>query len=77
MKRGGVFLTFVPVCLNVPSLPPIDSTIMLRIITPAVSRVFCFMIPVVVFATIIHDLAEAPANGSFDYSLSQGKLISK
>jgi hypothetical protein len=50
---------------------------MFRIITPAVSRVCCFMIPVVVFATIINDLANLPATGSFNYSPDQSKMISK
>jgi hypothetical protein len=35
------------------------------------------MIPVVVFATIINDLANVPATGSFNYSLDQSKVISK
>jgi hypothetical protein len=45
-----------------------------QLITPAVSRVLCFLIPVVVFGSIINDLATMPAQGSFTYSVDHSKV---
>jgi hypothetical protein len=45
-----------------------------QLITPAVSRVLCFLIPVVVFGSIINDLSTIPPANPINYSLAQGKL---
>ena len=45
-----------------------------QIITPAFSRVLCFLIPVVVFGSIINDLATMPAQGSFTNSVDHSKV---
>jgi hypothetical protein len=45
-----------------------------QLITPNVSRVLCFIIPVVVFASIVNELATMPAQGSFTYSVDHSKV---
>ena len=45
-----------------------------QLITPAFSRVLCFLIPVVVFGSIINDLSTIPPANPINYSVSQGNL---
>jgi hypothetical protein len=45
-----------------------------QLISPTFSRVICFLIPVVVFASIINEMATMPLQGSFTYSVDQSKV---
>jgi hypothetical protein len=45
-----------------------------KLITPAVSRVLCFLVPVVVLASIVHDLGTIPPANPISPSLAQGKV---
>jgi len=45
-----------------------------QLITPSVSRVLCFLIPVLVFGSIVNDLVTMPAQGSFTNSVDHSKV---
>jgi hypothetical protein len=46
-----------------------------KLITPAVYRALCFLVPVVVIATIVHDFGTIPPANPISPSLAQGKVI--
>ena len=59
---------------SLATIGTVGASPMKQLIPPAVSRVLCFLIPVVVFGSIINDLATMPVQGSFTYSVDHSKV---
>jgi hypothetical protein len=59
---------------SLATIGTVGASPMNKLITPAVYRALCFLVPVVVIASIVHDLGTIPPANPISPSLAQGKV---